>query len=54
LPTLLVVATRTIKVIEGKPHVETNATVVKHKFGLLNLTGKLGNVSKACKVVGLT
>lgn len=28
--------------------------VIKHKVGLLNLAEELGNVSKACKVMGLS
>lgn len=28
--------------------------VIKHKLGLLNLATELGNVSKACKVMGLS
>ncbi len=26
--------------------------VIKHKIGLLNLAAELGNVSRACKVMG--
>jgi len=33
---------------------ETNQTIIKHKLGLLNLAEELGNVSKACKVMGLS
>ena len=29
-------------------------TVVKHKIGLLNLAEKLGNVSKACRLMGFS
>ena len=32
----------------------TNDKVIKHKVGLLNLAEKLGNVSKACKMMGLS
>ncbi len=32
---------------------ETNQMIIKHKLGLLNLAEELGNVSKACKVMGL-
>src|SRR5215204_1223027 len=32
----------------------TNAKIIKHKVGLLNLAEELGNVSKACKVMGLS
>lgn len=30
----------------------TNNPIIKHKAGLLNLAEELGNVSKACKVMG--
>ena len=33
---------------------EPNATIIKHKLGLLNLAEELGNISKACKVMGLS
>jgi ACT domain-containing protein len=33
---------------------EINQTIIKHKLGLLNLAEELGNVSKACKVMGLS
>jgi len=32
----------------------TNDKIIKHKTGLLNLAEELGNVSKACKVMGLS
>ena len=32
----------------------TNEKVIKHKVGLLNLAEELGNVSKACQVMGLS
>ena len=28
--------------------------IIKHKVGLLNLAVELGNVSKACKVMGMS
>ena len=34
--------------------IHTNDKVIKHKVGLLNLAEELGNVSKACKVMGLS
>ncbi len=34
--------------------IHTNEKVIKHKVGLLNLAEELGNVSKACKVMGLS
>ena len=32
----------------------TTNKIIKHKVGLLNLAEELGNVSKACKVMGLS
>lgn len=32
----------------------TNNPIIKHKVGLLNLAQELGNVSKACKVMGVS
>ena len=29
-----------------------NQNVIKHKTGLLNLAAELGNVSKACRIMG--
>lgn len=29
-------------------------SVIKHKIGLLNLAAELGNVSRACKVIGFS
>ena len=31
-----------------------NSRIIKNKLGLLNLAAELGNVSKACKVMGLS
>lgn len=33
---------------------ETNLKIIKHKVGLLNLAEELGNVSRACKTMGLS
>ena len=33
---------------------ETTQKIIKHKVGLLNLAEELGNVSKACQVMGLS
>jgi transposase InsO family protein len=33
---------------------ETNVRIIKHKVGLLNLAEELGNVSRACKAMGLS
>ena len=32
----------------------SNEKVIKHKVGLLNLAEELGNISKACQVMGLS
>ena len=32
----------------------TNERIIKHKLGLLSLAEELGNVSKACQVMGLS
>jgi len=32
----------------------SNERIIKHKVGLLNLAEELGNVSKACKMMGLS
>lgn len=34
--------------------IDNNVKIIKHKVGLLNLAEELGNVSKACKVMGLS
>ena len=34
--------------------IHTNNPIIKHKAGLLNLAQELGNVSKACKVMGVS
>lgn len=31
-----------------------NQSAIKHKIGLLNLSQELGNVSKACKMMGFS
>ena len=33
---------------------DTNDRIIKHKVGLLNLAEELGNVSKACQMMGLS
>ena len=33
---------------------QSNPKIIRHKVGLLNLAAELGNVSKACQVMGLT
>ena len=32
----------------------SNERIIKHKVGLLNLAEELGNVSQACKVMGMS
>ncbi|PHM30048.1 integrase [Xenorhabdus innexi] len=32
----------------------TSNSIIKHKVGLLNLAEELGNVSRACKVMGVS
>ncbi|WP_027330237.1 helix-turn-helix domain-containing protein, partial [Marinimicrobium agarilyticum] len=32
----------------------SNERIIKHKVGLLNLAEELGNVSKACKMMGVS
>jgi ACT domain-containing protein len=32
----------------------TNDKIIKHKVGLLNLAEELGNISQACKIMGLS
>ena len=34
--------------------INSNERIIKHKVGLLNLADELGNVSRACKVMGLS
>lgn len=34
--------------------IQSNEKIIKHKVGLLNLAEELGNISKACKVMGLS
>ena len=34
--------------------IHTNDKIIKHKVGLLNLAEEFGNVSKACKMMGLS
>jgi transposase len=38
----------------SNPMSSFNQNVIRHKIGLLNLATELGNVSKACKVMGLS
>jgi len=40
--------------IRGNLMYHSNQKIIKNKVGLLNLAEELGNVSKACKVMGLS
>lgn len=33
---------------------DSNKKIIKHKVGLLNLAEELGNVSKACQIMGVS
>ena len=33
---------------------QSNERIIRHKVGLLNLAEELGNVSKACQIMGLS
>ena len=35
-------------------YLQSNTTIIKNKVGLLNLAQELGNISKACKVMGFS
>ncbi len=34
--------------------IHTNDRIIKHKTGLLNLAAELGNISKVCKMLGVS
>ncbi len=34
--------------------IQSSNPIIKHKAGLLNLAEELGNVSRACKVMGVS
>lgn len=42
------------KTQKGNSHDPSNNPIIKHKAGLLNLAEELGNVSRACKVMGVS
>jgi len=48
------VQTKPLKLREVTLVLQSNERIIKHKVGLLNLAEELGNVSKACKVMGLS
>ena len=43
---------RSQRLLKGQPPMSTEQKVIKHKIGLLRLAEELGNVSRACKVMG--
>lgn len=47
-------ANQTSKHKEVTPMLHGNERIVKHKIGLLNLAEELTNVSRACKIMGLS
>lgn len=47
------VRTQTIKTREVTLMLHSNEPIIKHKVGLLNLAEELGNVAKACQMVGV-
>jgi transposase InsO family protein len=47
-------ANQTIKTIEVTLMLHTNERIIKHKVGLLNLAEELGNVAKACQLMGVS
>jgi hypothetical protein len=47
-------ANQTSKHKEVTPMLHGNERIVKHKIGLLNLADELTNVSRACKIMGLS
>jgi len=44
----------TIKLKEVTLMLQTNERIIRHKVGLLNLAEELGNVSRACKLMGMS
>ena len=53
LPGLIEVA-KSLSNLTGNPMSSVQQNVIKHKVGLLNLAAELGNVSRACKVMGFS
>lgn len=39
---------------EDSTLLNTTDKIIKHKTGLLNLAGELGNVSKVCQIMGMS
>jgi hypothetical protein len=54
LPVLIKVLNLKIKTIRKLSMLHSNNPIIKHKAGLLNLAEELGNVSRACKVMGVS
>lgn len=57
---LLEMMVTVLMVVQTKPQnkettmLNTNVKIIKHKVGLLNLAEELGNISKACQVMGMS
>ena len=49
-----VTTTKNQNLMEVTLMVHGNERIIKHKLGLLNLAEELGNVSQACRVMGLS
>ena len=43
-----------IKTRKATIMLHTDDTIIKHKVGLLNLADELGNIAKACKMMGVS
>ena len=51
---MMAVANRTIETQRKVTlMLQCNEKIIKHKVGLLNLAEELGNVSKACQIMGI-
>jgi len=51
------IAVRTVTIKPFKEVIlmlQSNQKIIRHKVGLLNLAEELGNVSKACQMMGLS
>ncbi len=51
---VLIVVRPTTKTMEVTLMLHTTNPIIKHKAGLLNLAEELGNVSQACRVMGVS
>ncbi len=52
---MIAVQTVTIKTFkEATLMLQSNQKIIRHKVGLLNLAEEIGNVSRACQMMGLS